>query len=158
MGNSNSRRQSSFIAGRKKCKYPYLHWKRLRDNEAWCRCDNQRLVKGWSSGNKGIDQFIKETQLKAKSRMDPFLEWIPYNRLINISEIGEGGFSIVYSAEWYDLEKRLSWAAPSKARPVALKSIKNSQDITSEYINELRTHYRCISATPSYSGEMRRVF
>ncbi|CAI2171180.1 3252_t:CDS:2 [Funneliformis geosporum] len=49
----------------------------------------------------------------------------------------------------------LSWAAPSKARPVALKSIKNSQDITSEYINELRTHHRCISAPPSYSGEMR---
>ncbi|CAG8496611.1 68_t:CDS:2 [Rhizophagus irregularis] len=37
---------------------------------------------------------------------------------------------------------RLSWAAPSKARPVALKSIKNSQDMTSEYINELQTHYR----------------
>ncbi|CAG8510512.1 4406_t:CDS:2, partial [Funneliformis caledonium] len=57
-----------------------------------------------------------------------------------------------------EIGTRLSWAAPSKARPVALKSIKNSQDITSEYINELRTHYRCISATPSYSGEMRRVF
>ncbi|CAB5354406.1 unnamed protein product [Rhizophagus irregularis] len=102
MGNKNSR-QSSFIAGRKKCKYPYLHWKRLRDNEAWCRC----------------------------------------------------GFSIVYSAEWYDLEKRLSWAAPSKARPVALKSIKNSQDMTSEYINELQTHYRCVSATPSHVEKMR---
>ncbi|PKY38541.1 kinase-like protein, partial [Rhizophagus irregularis] len=148
-------RQSSFIAGRKKCKYPYLHWKRLRDNEAWCRCDSQRLTKGWTSGHKGIDQFMKETQLKAKNRTDPFLEWIPYNRFININEIGEGGFSIVYSAEWYDLEKRLSWAAPSKARPVALKSIKNSQDMTSEYINELQTHYRCVSATPSHVEKMR---
>ncbi|CAI2161920.1 11579_t:CDS:2 [Funneliformis geosporum] len=79
MGNSNSRKQSSFIAGRKKCKYPYLHWKRLRDEEAW-------------------------------------------------------------------------------SRPVALKSIKNSQDITSEYINELRTHHRCISAPPSYSGEMSKLY
>src|SRR3954452_4786472 len=140
MGNKNSR-QSSFIAGRKKCKYPYLHWKRLRNEEAWCRCDSQRLTKGWTSGNKGIDQFIKETQLNANSRMDPFLEWIPYNRFTNINEIGEGGFSIVYSAEWYDLEKRLSWAAPSKARPVALKSIKNSQDITPEYINEVKDKY-----------------
>ncbi|CAG8599588.1 16402_t:CDS:2, partial [Dentiscutata heterogama] len=40
-------------------------------------------------------------------------------------------------------------------RPVALKSINDSKDMSSEYINELKIHHRCISATPPLDGGVR---
>ncbi|CAG8809782.1 7705_t:CDS:2, partial [Gigaspora rosea] len=40
-------------------------------------------------------------------------------------------------------------------RPVALKSINDSKEMSAEYINELKIHYRCISAIPPLDGEVR---
>jgi hypothetical protein len=31
-----------------------------------------------------------------------FLEWLSFDRFIDIKEIGEGGFAKVYSATWID--------------------------------------------------------
>lgn len=135
MGNNNSRPRS--YETRKRCKYPFIHWRRLCNNDAWCKCDSRRLTKGWTSGHPGLDKFIKETQRSTRECMDPYLVWIPYDQLSNIKKIGEGGFSITYSAEWCDMAKRFSWAVTDKPRPVALKFIKDSKDMSASFINEV---------------------
>ncbi|RIB04082.1 kinase-like domain-containing protein, partial [Gigaspora rosea] len=71
-------------------------------SKAWCRtCDPQKTTQGWTSGNKNIDDCIKEFQLKAINYKD-VIEWIHFNRLDNIQKIGEGGFGSVFSATWLD--------------------------------------------------------
>jgi hypothetical protein len=109
----------------------------------WCEpCQINNLKKHFSnctSGNEKIDEFIQEMQLKVKSYYDTVVEWIPYNQFNNFKEIGKGGFATVYLAIWkdgplgfYENEyKRL----PNKK--VALKYLHNSQNITSEFLNEV---------------------
>src|SRR3954451_18801168 len=74
-------------------------------NDNWCKqCNAKRFQQNfhkWSSGNKFIDKFIQDSQLNAEWYGD-LLEWIPYNRLINVTYLDKGGFSTVYKAIWLD--------------------------------------------------------
>ncbi|CAG8495450.1 4800_t:CDS:2 [Ambispora leptoticha] len=63
-----------------------------------------------------------------------YIEWIPYDLLTNIELLAEGGFGIVYRAEWLDgripYEKswnyeQNTWNRPSEPTAVALKVLKN---------------------------------
>ncbi|CAG8757568.1 6474_t:CDS:2, partial [Acaulospora colombiana] len=92
-----------------------------------------------NSGNKDIDDLIKAThsnQLKFR------LEWIPFEEFTNIKPIGEGGFSNIFIAKW---EKgRIKWFNEKdkefvRAGPetVALKILKNSQNINSMFLKEI---------------------
>ncbi|GBB98677.1 hypothetical protein RclHR1_00330004 [Rhizophagus clarus] len=84
--------------------------------------------------------IINEMQLKISRWDDIMVEWVPYNQFNNVKEIGRGGFSIVYSATWkdgplqhdecYGKSKRM----PNKE--VALKCLKNSQNLSNEFLNE----------------------
>ena len=73
------------------------HLSRYLDSDGWCK---KCTMKSVSSGHLGIDKFIKNTQKKAANWADPYLEWIPYDQFQDIKEIGEGNFSVVYSATW----------------------------------------------------------
>ncbi len=58
------------------------------------------LAQSWtSSGDKKLDEMIRNTQLEAKG-FDSlyYIEWIPYDDLKDIKKIGEGGFATVYGA------------------------------------------------------------
>ena len=72
----------------------------------WCQnCNSKRFQQDfdkWTSGNKYIDKFIQEAQLKAKSNRN-VIEWIPYDRLRNIKYFAEGGFSTIYKVIWLDV-------------------------------------------------------
>ncbi|GBC45062.1 kinase-like domain-containing protein [Rhizophagus irregularis DAOM 181602=DAOM 197198] len=72
-----------------------------KTNHAWCRnCNSKRFQHDfdkWTSGNKYIDKFIQETQLKARNKFE-VIEWISYNRFRNIEYLSKGGFSTVYKA------------------------------------------------------------
>ncbi|CAB5375775.1 unnamed protein product [Rhizophagus irregularis] len=77
--------------------------------ELWCKeCDPFRIMEGWTSGNSGIDKFIKDTMYNARNDSYNgyngynFLEWVPLYNFLNIEAIGEGGFAKVYSASWYN--------------------------------------------------------
>jgi serine/threonine protein kinase len=78
-------------------------------------------------------------QLKINSYNEAVVEWIPYNQFDNIKEIGKGGFATVYSAIWkngpLDFYKNEYKRLPNKK--VALKYLHNSQNITSEFLNEV---------------------
>ncbi|UZO26768.1 uncharacterized protein OCT59_018981 [Rhizophagus irregularis] len=121
------------------CNQPFIE-------EVWCKtCDPYKIIEGWTSENPDIDKFIKDTMYARK--YGTWLEWVPFDRFTNIEQIGEGGFSKVYSATWEDGKaeykyehgkwKRLN----SKPIKVALKRLNSSHEMSIEYLNELKIHW-----------------
>ncbi|CAB4431917.1 unnamed protein product [Rhizophagus irregularis] len=114
----------------------------------WCMLCQVNILKEnfarWSSGNEKIDNFIQEMQLKINKFSDTIVEWIPYNQFNYIKEIGKGGFATVYSAIWidgpliYDYYKEEYKRGPNKE--VALKCLNNSQNITDEFLSEVKNY------------------
>ena len=79
-------------------------------------------------------------QFKINNKNDSVFEWIPYNKFDNVEEINKGDYATVYSAVWkdgplyYDDEKKYLRMPDKK---VTLKCLHNSQNITSEFLNEV---------------------
>ncbi|GES76093.1 kinase-like domain-containing protein [Rhizophagus clarus] len=121
--------------------------------ELWCKkCDPFRMIEGWTSGNNDIDKFIKDTIYEirgvTKDYEVRFLEWVPFDKFKDIKQIGEGGFAKVYSATWidgkayYKKQDDGSWKKREpKSLTVALKRLNGSQNMSVEYLNELKTHW-----------------
>ncbi|RIB19939.1 hypothetical protein C2G38_2180526 [Gigaspora rosea] len=118
------------------------HCKRFNTNPAWCQlCDPRRVVQE-KSGDKNIDDCIKEFQLKATA-FENVIEWIPFGKLKYIKVIGKGGFGTVYSSIWID-GKRIVEGDDSlgyvrhrkKSCEIALKTLPGSQTSSSEFLNE----------------------
>ena len=91
------------------------------------------------SGNKQIDNFIQEMQLKRSSHDDIVFEWIPYNQFNNIEEVSKGDFATVHSAIWKDgpLSYYDDYYTRKSDKKVVLKYLCNSQNITNEFLNEV---------------------
>ena len=118
----------------------------IRRESRWCNpCSAkhfQQNFKNWTSGNDVIDRFIQHTQLSA-NECNEVLEWIPYDRFYDIKYIAKGGFGNVYKANWIDGyirkwdNKNQNWRRTDKNKFVALKSLNNSKNVTSEFIDEV---------------------
>ena len=117
----------------------------------WCLSCNakrfQQNFQNWTSGNHDIDKFIQKTQLKARNYKE-VIEWVEYDRFENVEYLAKGGFGTTYKAIWKDGYIRY-WDSENnqwKRRihtenggyPVALKCLHNSQDITAEFLREVR--------------------
>jgi len=80
-------------------------------------------------------------QSKIDSFDDIIFEWIPYNQFNDVKEIGKGGFAKVYSAIWVDGPLLYNIDTQKYTRKqdknVALKCLYNSQNIASEFLNEV---------------------
>src|SRR6185437_7665787 len=106
----------------------------------WCKACNakhfQQNFEKWTSGNVDIDKIIQEAQLSSNDRYK-ILEWIPYDRFYDIEYIAKGGFGKVYRANWIDGDiwkwdnKNQNWERREYNMFVALKSLNNSQNVTS---------------------------
>ncbi|UZO08359.1 uncharacterized protein OCT59_028616 [Rhizophagus irregularis] len=116
--------------------------------ENWCQpCNAKRFkdnFKNWTSENKDIDEFIQQSQLNTVY-YKKYLEWIPYENFKDITYITRGGFGKIYSAEWpdgciytWDIENQ-KWGRTTGLK-VALKSLDNSSCISTEFLNEIKTH------------------
>ncbi|RGB35136.1 kinase-like domain-containing protein [Rhizophagus diaphanus] len=124
------------------CNKPFIE-------KLWCKeCDPRCIIEGWTSGNADIDKFIKDTIYDARKNIDDiFLEWVPYNKFTDIRQIGEGGFAKVFSATWIDgnslyYEDNESWKKlDPKPKKIALKQLKESQNMSAEYLNGIITHW-----------------
>ena len=120
------------------CKQPNTEYR-------WCRsCISkyfQQNFPNWTSGNHDIDEFIQKAQLKAKYRWE-VLEWIEYDRFENVEYLAKGGFGTTYKATWKDGFLDYSYFNNQLKRKenclVALKCLHNSQDITVEFLKEVR--------------------
>ncbi|POG70101.1 kinase-like domain-containing protein [Rhizophagus irregularis DAOM 181602=DAOM 197198] len=136
---------------------------RPNDDKLWCKeCVPRCIIEGWTSGNNGIDEFIKDTIYNAKYSDDYeddnypyiplFLEWVPFDRFKDVKQIGEGGFAKVYSATWidgkadYKRQNDKSWKKEEhKPIKVALKKLNDSQNISANYLNEIKTLWNIYS-------------
>ncbi|CAB4414716.1 unnamed protein product [Rhizophagus irregularis] len=115
----------------------------------WCQpCNAKRFkdnFKNWTSGNKDIDEFIQQSQLNAVY-YKKCLEWIPFEKFQDITYIAEGGFGKIYSARWpegyienWDI-KNQKWYRYKYYDKYALKSLNNSSNISSDFLNEIKSH------------------
>jgi len=123
--------------------------KRPKNSLRWCRvCNFQQNFQNWTSGNHDVDKFIQKMQLKAKDRKQ-VIEWIEYDRFENIEYLAKGGFGTTFKAIWKDgpIEKWDSknnqWKRVKRYNnhpnyPIALKCLHNSQNITTEFLSEVR--------------------
>ncbi|POG70332.1 kinase-like domain-containing protein [Rhizophagus irregularis DAOM 181602=DAOM 197198] len=116
--------------------------------EKWCQpCNAKRFkdnFKNWTSGNKDIDEFIQQSQLNSVY-YKKYLEWIPFEKFQDITYIAEGGFGKIYSAKWpeghieyWDIENQ-KWHRRCWDK-YALKSLNNSSNISSDFLNEIKSH------------------
>ena len=91
------------------------------------------------NGDKKIDNFIKEMQLKRSSHNDIIFEWISYNQFNDMKEISKGDLITIYSAIWKD--GPLCYSNKNYEREsnknVVLKYLHNSQNITNEFLDEV---------------------
>src|SRR5579862_2903160 len=133
MDDLEKRKQAYGICG--ECNEPGTGYK-------WCQpCNAKRFrdnFKNWTSGNKNIDEFIQQAQLNAV-HYHKCLEWIPFEKFQNVAYITKGGFGKIYSADWpegnigcWDIERQ-EWVRNSDVK-VALKSLDNSSDISTDFL------------------------
>src|SRR5687767_6871751 len=117
----------------------------------WCQnCNSKRFQQDfdkWTSGNKFIDKFIQNAQLKARNLWE-VVEWISYDRLRNVQYLTRGGFSTIYKAIWLDgrIEewdgKKQQWKRGKSKKHeedglyVVLKSLNYSSNINEDSLNE----------------------
>ena len=128
----------------KKCKQPNTSY--CGNDIYWCQsCNGKRFqqnFQNWTSGNHDIDELIQRTQLKAKKH-EEVIEWIEYDRFENIEYLAKGGFGTTYKATWKDgfiwywNYVNNQWKR-NGINMVALKCLHNSQDITDEFLREVR--------------------
>nr|CAG8456048.1 10998_t:CDS:2 [Entrophospora candida] len=116
----------------------------------WCKSCNAERFKSkfgsWTSGNKEIDKFIQEIQLKAND-MYELIEWVDYDKFENIEYLAKGGFSTVFKATWADGYIKWWSSTDQEWRRsgvdswgnngfVCLKSFNDSANMTSEFFEE----------------------
>ena len=110
----------------------------------WCRtCQINNLKENftnWTSGNKKIDNFIQEIQLKINNYNDIVFEWVPYNQFDDIEEISNHCFAIIYSGKWKDGPLEYNENAKkyerNPNRKTSLKSFQNISNIN-KFLDEV---------------------
>ncbi|EXX65031.1 kinase-like domain-containing protein [Rhizophagus irregularis DAOM 181602=DAOM 197198] len=104
---------------------------------------NSINLTNWISGNEKIDDFIQEMQLKFNDKHYTIFEWIPYNQLSKIKEIGKNGPITIYSAIWKDgplyCNNKYKYTRDSN-KEVALKYLHDSQNSVDSLINEVKKY------------------
>ncbi|RGB31427.1 hypothetical protein C1646_764117 [Rhizophagus diaphanus] len=110
---------------------------------------NEQNFKNWTSGNNDIDNFIQDTQLSAHLNGGKALEWIPYDRFINIKKIRSGK---TYRANWIDGNiiywdcRRQNWKRHNNMI-VLLIGLNSSKVITLEFMNEIKIDHEFYGIT-----------
>ncbi|RHZ85585.1 hypothetical protein Glove_64g113 [Diversispora epigaea] len=94
-------------------------------------------------GDRQIDKFIQQIQLNAKKYQE-IIEWIPFDRLENITYLAKGGFGTVYKANWLDgfikYNMQDVWYRKGE-KNICLKSLgnpTNKNDFLQEIKNQLK--------------------
>ncbi|CAB5365857.1 unnamed protein product [Rhizophagus irregularis] len=126
----------------------------------WCKpCQSTQFEENfdnWTTGDKGIDYFIRETQLNATDCTE-YLEWIPFNSFIGVSKYDVSEVGTVYTANWkkgprdcWDENEKI-YVEKKELIKVALHSLGNTPSL---FLKELKRHYY----SRVKSGLMIRLF
>ncbi|RHZ84535.1 hypothetical protein Glove_79g93 [Diversispora epigaea] len=106
-------------------------------------CSNYKLIEisKWTSGNDEIDKIIQMTQSDDNAKEWEIWRWINYSKFKHIEYLAEGGFGSIWKAEWEDMpEESFEFY---KSNLVAFKKLKGSQEISSEFLKELKANFQC---------------
>jgi hypothetical protein len=121
----------------RKCKQP-------KTSYCYCQsCESRHFkqnFKNWTSGNHVVDKFIQKAQLKAKFD-GQIIEWIEYDKFEEVVYLAKGGFGTIFKAVWKDgyIKMNFNYQLERNGETkVALKSLHKSQDITAEFLKEVR--------------------
>ncbi|CAG8654226.1 9370_t:CDS:2 [Cetraspora pellucida] len=133
---STSHRKNKVTRRCNKCKRSRLHY---NENAQQCNFCNQLML----SGNKFIDNLL--TKL---NKQKAFIEFIPYEQFDDIIYLSEGGFSKIYKArcvngirtKWNGRQQRFTHNTNAT---IVLKSLNNSEAISHDFLNELKTYFQC---------------
>ncbi|RIA81188.1 kinase-like domain-containing protein [Glomus cerebriforme] len=84
---------------------------------------------------KNLGNYFKPCEIVSSiypnyKKPENIMKLIPYFLFTNVKKIAEGGFGIIYRATWIN-------------RTVILKKCKNSQDISKDFLNELKSIQHC---------------
>ena len=115
----------------------------LDESHPICHICCKAILKQKLSGNKIIDDFIKQTQINY-CKTGVMLEFVPHSQFKNIEFISEGGFSKIYKATWIDGPLNKYHGTRNQNCTVVLKKLNNSKNITSKELNEVRTIFALI--------------
>ncbi|CAG8652353.1 8657_t:CDS:2, partial [Ambispora leptoticha] len=127
----------------------------FRTNFAWCHsCETTWFKENyskWTTGDLQLDSIIKKSQAEADISGDYF-EYIPFDKFELVEFHKAGTFSEIYSAIWLEGPK-WDWnediQAWSRGGPikVALKKLKNSQNLSEQFLEKLRKYLHCLQSS-----------
>ncbi|RHZ75473.1 hypothetical protein Glove_213g112 [Diversispora epigaea] len=122
-----------------------LHGVRRRINNShicyYCYGVNSLVA---NSGNMNIDSFIKRTQSPNNRTYDPHLIWVPFEEFKGVKKIGQGGFSQIFKATW-KIQSDINYdgnVKRSSKQEIVLKVLNNSQNVDTEFLNELKRTFQ----------------
>ncbi|RHZ77159.1 hypothetical protein Glove_184g93 [Diversispora epigaea] len=115
----------------------------------WCKpCNSKHFqndFNNWTSGNDKIDKFIQDAQLNANVYWE-VMEWIPYDIVKDVKQMGRGGFGTIHYARWidgpidkWDIENQ-QWKRWGEVE-VALKKFDNFVNFN-DVLNEMEIHLK----------------
>ncbi|CAG8714962.1 1772_t:CDS:2, partial [Scutellospora calospora] len=98
------------------------------------------------SGNEVIDNWLTKV-----SKVELFIDFIPYKKFSDITYLAKGGFSKIYKAtcingikyRWNDYKQMFLY---HKDYPVVLRSLNDSEVISRDFLNELKLNFHCLNA------------
>uniref|UniRef100_U9TVW5 Protein kinase domain-containing protein n=1 Tax=Rhizophagus irregularis (strain DAOM 181602 / DAOM 197198 / MUCL 43194) TaxID=747089 RepID=U9TVW5_RHIID len=124
----------------------------------WCRLCQINNLELNHSGNKKIDEFIQEMQLKIEIYDDIIVEWIPYNQFNNVKKIGKNGFTTVIwkngPLEYNNNKEKFNYERKPNKK-VTLKCLNNSQNVISNLLNEAKAYS---IKGPEYDYDIPRIY
>jgi len=90
--------------------------------DAFCfRCKAPR-PRNWTTGNRSLDLFIKESWSNVESLFDAYIQWIEYPLLTDIQQITSLHYGCTLTAKWLESTTANKWTR------VKLRKIIDRQD------------------------------
>ncbi|RHZ75521.1 hypothetical protein Glove_213g131 [Diversispora epigaea] len=122
---------------------------RINSSHICYYCHGIKSLNVANSGNINIDNFIKGTQTSKNSIDDSILEWIPFKEFKDVKKIGQGGFSQIFTAVW-KINSGINERGTVRRvrRKIVLKVLNNSQNIDTEFLNELKHTFQFQTKLP----------
>ncbi|CAB4430615.1 unnamed protein product [Rhizophagus irregularis] len=122
-------------------------------NEKFCKScfehHYEKSQKDFSSGNETLDNLVKYIRYSEDDNIS-FLQWIPFDRLKDVTYLTKGGGGTTSTATWLD-GKYVRWSHDEKRwirtgeTRVAIKTLKDSQSKLDDYVAGLDEYFKCAS-------------